>query len=298
MDSVYAYPFRIPLWKPYSYSAALYPQLRILSQPPVYKKGIEVNRHVPYRDSTLTLLQLCCKFERAGAAQDISLFDLFVFPSGTSLNPLVQPWGCEIACLATASPLWCAQFVAARLNARLLDLFNLLFVKCECKNRHDKTNMVETWNALKLLELSDREPKVTSKGWSLYIMRQIGVDFRGLVHWYALVCSFSWRCIGASWTLRSYLLKMQQCTQALFSTRCRLWALCDLQIEQLEETTSADRPCLNRCFEQIRMQQFRNASRSVFIFNIICRRSQSWLQADGLPVNYTAPVSPHLAPRG
>eukprot|EP00438_Fugacium_kawagutii_P018869 Skav221115 [mRNA] locus=scaffold233:226132:232369:- [translate_table: standard] len=31
---------------------------RILSQPPVFKRGIEVNRHVPYRDSTLTLLLL------------------------------------------------------------------------------------------------------------------------------------------------------------------------------------------------------------------------------------------------
>lgn len=33
-------------------------QPRILSQPPVFKRGIEVNRHVPYRDSTLTLLLL------------------------------------------------------------------------------------------------------------------------------------------------------------------------------------------------------------------------------------------------
>jgi hypothetical protein len=31
---------------------------RTLSKPPVYKRGIEVDRHVPYRDSTLTLLLL------------------------------------------------------------------------------------------------------------------------------------------------------------------------------------------------------------------------------------------------
>lgn len=150
MGSVYAYSFRIPLWKPYSI-AALYPQLRILSQPPVYKKGMEVNRHVPYRDSTLTLLLLCCKFKRAEAAQDICLFDLFLFPFGSfwDFSPLVQSWGCEIACPATASPLWFAQCVAARLNA---SPFQPAFVKCERKKRHDKPNMVETWNASKPLE--------------------------------------------------------------------------------------------------------------------------------------------------